>query len=362
MAADLPPAGTYICAISHLLQAIRQKAASMALIKRFLSGYSDNFLLALTLWPAASFALTLPILAYLYHRDGRLKFASVVSTYLAVLYVLGLGCFTLYPLPDGMSGPGITYGVPWQLNPLAPIGDFAREGLSVLPQIAFNVVFFVPLGFIAGRLLRLRFVPSIVLGFAASLLIEAAQGTGLFGVYPYAYRTADVDDLIYNTSGAALGWLCAAALARVLPPGALAEEGEVTHAPGFIRRCVAFWLDTLIIGLLSLVVSGAVSIMLWNLPEGIARDLAGTPWMLVVMAFLFVLVEGVLPWMHAGSTPGGGFVRMSCETRERTGARRVVFYLARLVVLGAAYLFIPFAWFALALFYLVARRMPYDFL
>ena len=129
----------------------------MNLIRRFLSGYTENFLLALTLWPLASLLLTLPILAWVYHRDGRLRFVSVASTYLTVLYVLGLGCFTLWPLPSGERGLGITYGVAWQLDPLAFVDDFRREGISTIPQIAFNVVLFMPLGFIAGRLLRWGF-------------------------------------------------------------------------------------------------------------------------------------------------------------------------------------------------------------
>lgn len=330
----------------------------MNLIRHFLAGYTDNFLLALTLWPLASLLLTLPILAWLYHRDGRLRFGSAVSTYLAVLYVLGLGCFTLYPLPSGDSGLGITYGVPWQLDPLAFVGDFAREGVSTIPQIAFNVVLFMPLGFIAGRLLRWGFWKSVIVGLLASLCIEAAQGTGLFGIYPYAYRTADVDDLIYNTSGAALGRACATALARVLPPGALAEEGEVTHTPGFIRRCVAFWLDTLIVTLVSLVVGGAIGLALTMLgaSEGVrshAMDL--------VLYAAFLWVELVVPWRHAGSTPGGAFVRMSCETREHEGARRAAFYVLRVMVLGGAYFFFPILWPVLALFFLFTRRMPYDF-
>ena len=330
----------------------------MNLIRRFLSGYTENFLLAVTLWPLASLALTLPILAWLYHRDGRLRFGSAVSTYLAVLYVLGLGCFTLYPLPSGDSGLGITFGVPWQLDPLAFVGDFAREGVSALPQIAFNVVLFMPLGFIAGRLLRWGFWKSVIVGLLASLCIEAAQGTGLFGIYPYAFRTADVDDLIYNTSGAALGWACAAALARVLPPGALAEEGEVTHTPGFMRRCVAFWLDTLLVTLVSLVVGGAVGLVLAMLgaSEGVRSQA-----MDLVLYATFLWVELVAPWRHAGSTPGGAFVRMSCETREREGARRAAFYVLRVVVLGTAYFFFPILWPVFALFYLFARRMPYDF-
>lgn len=330
----------------------------MNLIRRFLSGYTENFLLAVTLWPLASLALTLPILAWLYHRDGRLRFGSAVSTYLAVLYVLGLGCFTLYPLPSGDSGLGITYGVPWQLDPLAFVADFAREGVSTLPQIAFNVALFMPLGFIAGRLLRWGFWKSVIVGLLASLCIEAAQGTGLFGIYPYAFRTADVDDLIYNTSGAALGWACAAALAHVLPPGALAEEGEVTHTPGFVRRCVAFWLDTLLVTLVSLVVGGAVGLVLAMLgaSEGVRSQA-----MDLVLYATFLWVELVAPWRHAGSTPGGAFVRMSCETREREGARRAAFYVLRVVVLGTAYFFFPILWPVFALFYLFARRMPYDF-
>lgn len=330
----------------------------MGFVRRFLDSYSENFAVAVAMWPLAATVLTLPILAYLYHRDGRLRFASVVSTYLAVLYALGLGCFTLYPLPTGDSGLGITYGVPWQLNPLAFIGDFAREGFSTIPQIAFNVVFFMPLGFIAGRLLRWRFWTSVAAGLAVSLCIEVAQGTGLFGIYPYAYRTADVDDLIYNTVGAALGWWCAAQLGRVLPPGALAGQGDITREPGFVRRCVAFWLDSLLIGLIVIVGTTAVTALLDAFPGG-AR-LADAPWIIVVSVATFLLVEGLLPWLRGGSTPGGSFVRMTCETKERTGYRRAVFYAARLLVLGMSYLWFPFAWPILALYYLVRRRMPYD--
>ncbi len=330
----------------------------MALIKRFLSGYTESFLAALALWPLASAALTLPILAYLYHRDGRLRFISVASTYLAVLYVLGLGCFTLYPLPTDPTGPGIAYGVPWQLDPLAFVGDFAREGVSTLPQILFNVVLFLPLGFIAGRLLRWGFWRSLLTGLGASLLIETAQGMGLFGLYPYAYRTADVNDLMYNTAGAALGWWGAAALARVLPPGVLARQDEVTHAPGFVRRCVAFWLDMLLFGLVTFTASAAVSIVLANIPGG--GRLMQEPWPLAVAAAAFLWIEAVVPWRHDGSTPGGAFVRMSCETRPRTGARRAAFYLARVAVLGFFILLPGQMATLLGLFYLFARRMPYD--
>ena len=91
----------------------------------FILSFTDKFIAA----PFASFMLTLPILAYLYHRDGRLKVWSAASAYLVVLYFLGLGCFTLYPLPSGTEGLGITYGIAPQLNPIAFVGDIYRDGI-----------------------------------------------------------------------------------------------------------------------------------------------------------------------------------------------------------------------------------------
>jgi glycopeptide antibiotics resistance protein len=46
-----------------------------------------------------------------------------------------------------------------------------------------------------------------------SLLIEATQGTALWGAVPCRYRVADVDDLILNVFGTWLGIL----VARLIP-------------------------------------------------------------------------------------------------------------------------------------------------
>ncbi len=154
----------------------------MDAIRRFLFNYSDNFHAALVLWPTLSLLLTFPILAYLYHRDGRLRPVSFVASYLAVLYALGIVCFTLYPLPSGDAGPGITYGVEPQLNPLGFLDDIAKDGLKAVFQLLFNVVFFVPFGLVAGRLLRMRLLPCALFALAVSALVETAQLTGLFGV------------------------------------------------------------------------------------------------------------------------------------------------------------------------------------
>lgn len=347
--------------------AIREKGSVVGAIKHFLGNYSDNLMAALILWPVVSFMLTLPILAYLYHRDGRLRFGSFIGTYLAVLYVLGLGCFTLYPLPQGDAGPGITYGVAPNFNPLAFANDIAKDGLKAVFQLAFNVVFFMPLGFIAGRLLRLRFVPAVLLGLATSVLIEVTQLTGLFGLYPYAYRCCDVDDVITNTLGAALGWLCAWLLARVVPPGKLADA-EPTDHPGFVRRCVALWIDLVIVWLVAVVPYAVVAVALelagqtaLQLP-GLTAAQTANAIMGTCAAAALIVVELVIPWLHDGSTPGGSFVRMSFETHPRTPGYRVLFYVARAATLVAVLGVWPLLAPLVVLFYLITRKMPYDYI
>lgn len=325
----------------------------MELIRRFLSGYSDNFLLAVSLWPVLSALLTLPILAMIYHRRGRLSILSVGSSYLSVLYFVGLACFTLYPLPDGSSGLGVTYGIPPQLNPLGFLADLAKDGVHAVPQIVANVIFFVPLGFIAGRMLRMRLRSALLFGFLVSLLIEVTQLTGIFGVYAHSYRTFDVDDLVWNTSGAVLGWGVSALLGRALPPDEFTRE--VTCSPGLVRRCVAFALDMLLVGLVTLTAGSLV----WFATYLAGQDLdsPGVRTALDVVRWLaLAVVELIIPLARQGRTLGGSFVRMTCETRRRRGGWRALFYVLRSAVIVAS----PVIWPVLAVFWLVKRQMPYD--
>ena len=65
----------------------------------FLKNLSEPLAFALALWPFVSMLLTVPVLALLYHRDNRIRLSSAIVAYGTVLYLLGLLCFTLYPMP-----------------------------------------------------------------------------------------------------------------------------------------------------------------------------------------------------------------------------------------------------------------------
>lgn len=125
-----------------------------------------------------------------------------------------------------------------QFNPLNFIFDIVKDGWKAVFQTLFNVVLFLPLGFIAGRFLQMKLPAATILVLVVSCLIETAQLTGLFGIYPYAYRTFEVDDIIFNTLGGVLGWFCAKLFARALPQAPVGSP-EITHEPA-VRRSLPF--------------------------------------------------------------------------------------------------------------------------
>lgn len=346
---------------------VRKVVDPMGALSSFLSSFSGSFKAALIMWPVLSFLFTMPILAFLYHRDGRLRFLQALAAYCSVLYAAGLACFTLYPLPSGDSGPGITYGIPPQLNPLNFIFDIMKDGWKALFQTLFNVVLFMPLGFIAGRFLQMKLPTTAILSLIITCLIETAQLTGLFGIYPYAYRTFEVDDIIFNTLGGVLGWYCAKLFSKALPP-VQAGTPEITHNPGLVRRIVALWIDGILVGLTTFgpwIFFYLASEILFNqafAPFGI--DAAQTESVLILACFMLALcgIELVFPWVKDGSTPGGLIVRMSFETKRRWGFKRALFYGVRSVFLiclfSLPHILIPLT----VLFYLIAHKMPYDYL
>lgn len=347
-----------------MMDALFRERKFVGAVQSFLANYSVNFQLALLAWPFFSAFLTLPILAYVYHRDGKLKLPVVCGTYVSVLYLLGIICFAFYPLPTAETGPGITYGVAPQWNPLGFIGDIAKDGPRAVFQLLFNIVFFVPLGFIAGYLLRMRLSRATLLALGVSAFVEVAQLTGLFGLYDYAYRCCDVDDLVCNTLGGVIGWLCA----RALGSRTMSDRDcpEITRNPGFIRRCVAFWIDTSIIGFvamiswiavdLGVVLASGQQLQLFSLTEGETLVL----WQTCVGALMFIVLEIVIPWFRGGSTLGGSFVRMTCETCERSTTYRVFFYVMRTVTMAMALMLSPVMFPVLGIYYLIKRCMPYD--
>lgn len=82
------------------------------------------------------------------------------------------------------------------------------DGLS--PQFVLNIFCFMPLGLLCPVISRAyqRLRAAALMGLSLSLTVELAQ---LFTLY----RATDIDDLLANTIGTVLGWLCFCLAARL---------------------------------------------------------------------------------------------------------------------------------------------------
>ncbi|RBP99657.1 VanZ family protein [Bifidobacterium xylocopae] len=344
----------------------------------YLGAFSASFGLSIAVWPFASLLLTLPVLALIYHRYHRLRLAAALTAYLTILYLLALVCFTLWPMPDDRAAFCAGHHLSPQLDPLHFLTDLTTGGLGALLQIGFNIVFFLPLGYIMGRVLRWRLRLALPVGFLVSLTIETAQLTGVFGLIGCAYRLFDVDDLLWNTTGAIVGFACAALINRLAPPRT-PDTAEVVRTPSFLHRSVSMATDLVLAYTLSSSLGFALVVLVnaWagHRADGdySLGDWAVSPHALRLMVVglniaCLLFFEFLIPLLRRGQTLGAAFTHMSVETRARRGWLRAAFYGARtltiLVVFG------PWngrmrAWAnllgaLLLLFYMVRRCMPYD--
>lgn len=123
------------------------------------------------------------------HEAGLLLFAGYLS-----------GLLLLAVQPAAHPTPGLHYNL-IPLRILLDVGEELRTGNAMGLWISFlgNIVIFFPLGFFPALIWRgWSWKHSTGAGFLCSLTIELCQ-------LPIG-RSSDVDDLIFNTAGAALGY------------------------------------------------------------------------------------------------------------------------------------------------------------
>ncbi|MEU8242948.1 VanZ family protein [Actinoplanes missouriensis] len=202
-----------------------------------------NVLIAVVFFAALVPLLVLPWIHHQYRRYGRLRGWSAVVAAAEGLYLCGLVAFTLFPLPTAYTCAGVN---------IDPLNDLAASRAAI-PQVALNVLLFVPLGFFLRYRFGLRLGRAIVAGLGVSLIVETVQGTAVLGLFPCPYRVADTGDLLTNTMGTAVGALFAA-----LVPAFAAPFSRDVGRPGLLRRGLAVGADLLIgyLGAAAVVIAG----------------------------------------------------------------------------------------------------------
>ncbi|MBD7949985.1 VanZ family protein [Oerskovia rustica] len=258
----------------------------------------------------------LPIVVWQYRRYGRLSWLRLLGSAAVAVYGVALVAYTLLPLPSGdlaqwcaqhgFSGP--------QLNPFQFVEDIRRDtaGMSAAArlrspavlQTVFNVVLFVPWGVLVRRFFGWRLPLTVLSAFAASLLIETTQGTGIFGLIPCSYRLADVDDLLTNTLGGLIGALIAPVVLRWMPRSTdLATERGVPRLVTVWRRWLGMLLDAFLVS-----VTGTVLVLFYRVAlVALGQDVpleAGAVDVVLGSLVPVVLVLLVPPFLGSGASWG----------------------------------------------------------
>lgn len=147
--------------------------------------------------------------AYIAKR-GQLVWGREILVNLFFIYSLAVAAITVFPI-------GIGIGSMWGRISWVPFTEthwLLHDPFVAVLNLVGNIVLFVPLGFFLP-LLSPRFEgigTTVLTGLVVSACIESLQFIGIAG---WGWRSADIDDLILNTVGTAVGYGVYAAGRRV---------------------------------------------------------------------------------------------------------------------------------------------------
>lgn len=149
-------------------------------------------------------------------RNKEIVVRKELVSFIFYIYVLALIGVTLFPISIIFNGRAaytdaiaVNY-VPFKsiANSVSEVGHDAFKIKLLIENVGGNFILLMPLGFLLPVLIRKAnsFKKVLIICFLVSLSIETLQFLEDFLGIAFYYRIADVDDLILNTSGAAVGY------------------------------------------------------------------------------------------------------------------------------------------------------------
>lgn len=228
--------------------------------------YIESIKTSFLIFPFLAFLITLPYLLLQYHKYGSVPLIRSSIVYTFILYLLTAYFLVILPLPSKEEALMMPTKVP-QLIPFGFVGDFIKlfkDASGVLSFLKspivyttlFNIAITIPFGIYLRYYFKKKWYTTIIYTFFLSLYFEITQLTGLYGLYPKAYRLFDVDDLIINTLGGLIGYLITPIVTIFLPDRDKIDK--ISYKRGKIvsiyRRFLAFLIDIFIFSTIMFVI------------------------------------------------------------------------------------------------------------
>ncbi|MHC5251352.1 VanZ family protein [Listeria kieliensis] len=287
-----------------------------------MSSYLFPIEVALIFFPFLALFLTIPFAIYSYRKFGSITFMRVFIIFTFIFYLMSAFFLTLLPLPDMQHIAQMKAPTP-QLIPFTFVREFLDQTVfsfsnpatylramvqNVVIQPIFNIFLLFPLGVYLRYYFRVSFKKALVLSFLISLFFEVTQLTGIYGIYPHAYRLFDVDDLMLNTLGGVIGFLMAPLFTFFLPTREAIDSlsTQKSERVSYIRRFLAYLIDWFFVGGI-----GFILTLTHLLPEQVVSQTTGNSYQHIFYNIIIIFLYFILfPSITNGFTPGKWIVRI----------------------------------------------------
>ena len=286
-------------------------------------GYIQIIIFSTLVFPILAFLITLPYIIYNYNKYGSVLFLRTILVYGFVLYLLSAYFLVILPLPKVDDVVNLNVGV--QLIPFNFIMEIVNysnfsilDASTYLPflkepwvyQTIYNILLTMPFAIFLRYYFKCGFKKVIFFTFLLSLFFEITQLTGLYFIYPKAYRLFDVDDLIVNTFGGVLGYLVAPLFIMLLP------STEELDQKSYVKGSKVSTTKRIITFLIDLVFNLILFLVIFILDKVFGFSLSYQLCLIVSSFILFILI----PLLCGGRTIGGMITNICIVRFDNTNA------------------------------------------
>ena len=226
-------------------------------------GYLISIKVALLFFPILAFLITVPYMILNYRKYGSINKLRTLIFYSFILYLLTIYLLVVLPLPDPES-IHTSYKEMLNLVPFSFVLDFIKESPFVLSKPAtwlmtlkhptfyvpaFNVLMLIPFGMYLRYYFKCSFKKTVLLTALLSLFFELTQLSGLYFLYSGPYRLGDIDDIIQNTTGGAIGYVLGWLATWLLPSREEIDQKALEKGlrVSSIRLSLSLLIDALIV-------------------------------------------------------------------------------------------------------------------
>ena len=286
--------------------------------------YLKPIISACYVFPILAVIFTIPYILYEYHKYGSILILRTGIVYTFIFYMLTSYFMTVLPLPPRSSvTPDTARALLVPFDAIRRIIATANVTLSQPStyvnlfkcfdfwQVAFNILLLFPFGVYLRYYFKRPWWQVLIFSFGYSLFFELTQISGLYGIYRYPYRYFEVDDLICNTLGGVLGYVCTPLIVFMLPKRDRLDEAAYKRGQivSEFRRGVAWIIDMVIIMIPVL----AAMLLLWHehiITRKMVLGLVYNVRYVVILSLYIVIVFTLVTKLTRGRTIGKALVNI----------------------------------------------------